>query len=154
MEYTVIGEAVHVASRMEQMARPGSILTTKKTIRLAEEYVTARSLGPLPVKGLAEPEEVYELIGAGPARTRLQAATIRGLTQFVGREAELDELRRAQQLADAGSGQLVAIIGEAGVGKSRLVHEFTHANRLLGLLGWLVLESTSISHGKRPATCR
>ncbi len=148
MEYTVIGEAVHVASRMEQMARPGSILTTKKTIRLAEEYVTARSLGPLPVKGLAEPEEVYELIGAGPARTRLQAATIRGLTQFVGREAELDELRRAQQLADAGSGQLVAIIGEAGVGKSRLVHEFTHANRLLGLLGWLVLESTSISHGK------
>jgi class 3 adenylate cyclase/tetratricopeptide (TPR) repeat protein len=148
MEYTVIGETVHVAARMEQMARPGSILTTKKTIRLAEEYVTARSLGPLSVKGLAEPEEVYELIGAGPARTRLQAATIRGLTQFVGREAELDELRRAQELTDTGSGQLVAIIGEAGVGKSRLVYEFTHANRLLGLLGWLVLESTSILHGR------
>lgn len=146
MEYTVVGEAVHVAARMEQMAAPGSILTTKKTIRLAEEYVTARSLGPLPVKGLAEPEEVYELIGAGPARTRLQAATIRGLTLFVGREAELDKLRHVQQLADTGSGQLAAIIGEAGIGKSRLVYEFTHTSRLPGLLGWLVLESTSLSH--------
>ncbi|MCP3471329.1 AAA family ATPase [Bradyrhizobium sp. CCGUVB1N3] len=148
MEYTVVGEAVHVASRMEQMAQPGSILTTKKTIRLAEGYIMARSLGPLPIKGLAEPEEVYELIGAGPARTRLQAATLRGLTQFIGREAELDELRRAQQQADTGSGQSVAVIGEAGVGKSRLVYEFTHANRLLGLLGWLILDSTSISHGR------
>jgi class 3 adenylate cyclase/tetratricopeptide (TPR) repeat protein len=148
MEYTVVGEAVHVAARMEQMAQPGSVLTTKKTIRLAEEYVSARSLGLMPIKGLAEPEDVYELVGAGPARTRLQAATIRGLTQFVGREAELDELRRTQRLVDIGSGQLVAIIGEAGIGKSRLLHEFTHANRLLGLLGWRVLESTSISHGR------
>jgi AAA ATPase domain len=78
----------------------------------------------------------------------LQAATIRGLTQFVGRDAELDELRRTQRLVDIGSGQLVAIIGEAGIGKSRLVYEFTHANRLLGLLGWRVFESTSISHGR------
>ncbi|HTO65346.1 MAG TPA: adenylate/guanylate cyclase domain-containing protein [Bradyrhizobium sp.] len=148
IEYTVVGEAVHVAARMEQMAQPGTILTTKKTIRLAEEYVSARSLGLMPVRGLAEPEEVYELIGAGPARTRLQAATIRGLTQFVGRDAELDELRRTQGLVDTGSGQLVAIIGEAGIGKSRLVYEFTHANRLLGLLGWRVFESTSISHGR------
>ena len=148
MEYTVVGEAVHLAARMEQMASPGSILATKKTIRLAEEYVTARSLGSFPVKGLAEPEEIFELTGTGPARTRLQAATIRGLTQFVGRETELDELRRAQRLVDSGSGQSVAIIGEAGIGKSRLLYEFAHTNRLPGLLGWLVLESTSISHGR------
>ncbi len=148
MEYTVVGEAVHLAARMEQMASPGSILTTKKTVRLTEQYVTARSLGLLPVKGLAEPEELYELTGAGPARTRLQAATLQGLTQFVGREAELDGLRRAQLQVDAGSGQSVAVIGEAGIGKSRLVYEFTHTNRLPGLLGWLVLESTSISHGR------
>jgi class 3 adenylate cyclase/tetratricopeptide (TPR) repeat protein len=148
MEYTVVGETVHLAARMEQMARPGSILTTKNTIRLAEAYIAARSLGRQLIKGLAEPEEVYELIGAGPARTRLQAETIRGLTQFVGRETELDQLGRAQQPVDTGSGQLVAIIGEAGVGKSRLVYEFTHSQRLLGLLGWLVLESTSISHGR------
>jgi class 3 adenylate cyclase/tetratricopeptide (TPR) repeat protein len=145
MEYTVVGETAHLAARMEQMARPGSILTTTKTIRLAEGYITSRSLGPMPIKGLAEPEEVHELIGAGPARTRLQAATIRGLTQFVGREIELDQLRRAQQPVATGAGQLVAIIGEAGVGKSRLLYEFTHSHRLLG---WLVLETTAISLGR------
>jgi len=145
MEYTVVGETAHLAARMEQMARPGSILTTAKTIRLAEGYITTRSLGPQPIKGLAAPEEVYELIGAGPAHTRLQAATIRGLTQFIGREAELDQLRRAQQLVGTGLGQLVAIIGEAGVGKSRLLYEFTHSHRLLG---WLVLETTATSLGR------
>jgi class 3 adenylate cyclase/tetratricopeptide (TPR) repeat protein len=145
MEYTVVGETAHLAARMEQMARPGSILTTTKTIRLAEGYITTRSLGPQPIKGLAEPEEVYELIGAGPAHTRLQAATIRGLTQFVGREAELDQLRRVQQPVATELGQLVAIIGEAGVGKSRLLYEFTHSHRLLG---WLVLETTAISLGR------
>ena len=145
MEYTVVGETAHLAARMEQMARPGTILTTTQTIRLAEGYITARPLGPMPIKGLAEPEEVYELVGAGPARTRLQAATIRGLTQFVGRETELDQLRRAQQPVAAGAGQLVAVIGEAGVGKSRLLYEFTHSHRLLG---WLVLETTAISLGR------
>ena len=145
MEYTVVGETAHLAARMEQMARPGSILTTTTTIRLAEGYITSRSLGPMPIKGLAEPEEVHELVGAGPARTRLQAATIRGLTQFVGRETELDQLRRAQQPVATGAGQLVAIIGEAGVGKSRLLYEFTHSHRLLG---WLVLETTAISLGR------
>lgn len=145
MEYTVVGETAHLAARMEQMARPGSILATTTTIRLSEGYVTARSLGPQPIKGLAEPEEVFEVIGAGPAHTRLQAATIRGLTQFVGRETELDLLRRAQQPVAAELGQLVAIIGEAGVGKSRLLYEFTHSHRLLG---WLVLETTAISLGR------
>jgi class 3 adenylate cyclase/tetratricopeptide (TPR) repeat protein len=145
MEYTVVGETAHLAARMEQMAQPGSILTTAKTIRLAEGYVATRSLGPQPIEGLTEPEEVYELVGAGPAHTRLQAASIRGLTQFVGREAELDRLRRAQQLVGMGLGQLVAIVGEAGVGKSRLLYEFTHSHRLLG---WLVLETTAISLGR------
>lgn len=145
MEYTVVGETAHLAARMEQMAQPGSILTTAKTIRLAEGYITTRSLGPQPIKGLTAPEEVYEVIGAGPAHTRLQAATIRGLTQFVGRESELDQLRRAQQLVGTGLGQLVAIVGEAGVGKSRLLYEFTHSHRLLG---WLVLETTAISLGR------
>jgi len=145
MEYTVVGETAHLAARMEQMAQPGSILTTARTVRLAEGYIIARPLGPQPIKGLAAPEEVYELVGAGPAHTRLEAATIRGLTQFVGRETELDQLRRAQQLVGAGLGQLVAIVGEAGVGKSRLLYEFTHSHRLLG---WLVLETTAISLGR------
>jgi predicted ATPase len=81
----------------------------------------------------------------GPARTRLQATARRGLTRFVGRDAELEQLRRAQQLAAAGHGQIAALVGEAGVGKSRLVYEFTHSHRLQG---WLVLESASISYGK------
>src|SRR4029077_4996593 len=83
--------------------------------------------------------------GAGPARTRLQAATRRGLTRFVGRDAEVEQLRRAQQLAGSGRGQVAAIVGEAGVGKSRLVYEFTHSHRLHG---WLTPESASVSYGK------
>ena len=97
------------------------------------------------MKGLAEPVEVYEMTGAGPARTRLQAGARRGLTRFVGRDPELEQLRRAQQLAGDGHGQVVAVVGEAGVGKSRLVHEFSHSHRLQG---WRVLESASVSYGK------
>jgi tetratricopeptide (TPR) repeat protein len=99
----------------------------------------------VPVKGLADPVEVYEVMGAGPARTRLQAGAQRGLTRFVGRDAELEQLRRAQQLAANSHGQVAAIVGEAGVGKSRLVYELTHSHRLQG---WLVLESASVSYGK------
>jgi class 3 adenylate cyclase len=88
MDYTVVGQTVHLAQRMEQMAKPGSVLTTGDTLRLAEGYVTAQSLGLVPVKGLANPIEVHEVIGGGPARTRLQAAAWRGLTRFVGRDAD------------------------------------------------------------------
>ena len=134
MEYTVIGQTVHLASRMEQMAKPGSVLITANTLLLVEGYVAIRSLGPVPVKGLAEPLPIYEVTGAGAARTRLQAALGRGLTRFIGRDVELEELRRIQQLAGGGRGQVVAIVGEAGVGKSRLVHEFVHS-RTRGLAG-------------------
>ena len=145
MDYTAVGQTTHLAARMEQLAEPGAILLTPETLALAEGYVEVKSLGPVPVKGLAEPVEVYEVTGAGPARTRLQAAARRGLTRFVGRDAELEQLRRAQQLAGDGHGQVAAIVGEAGVGKSRLVYEFTHSHRLQG---WLVLESASVSYGK------
>src|SRR5437763_8747883 len=97
------------------------------------------------VKGLADPVEVYELLGAGTARSRLQATAARGLTQFVGREAELETLRRTLEQAGAGHGQLVALVGEPGVGKSRLVWEFSHSHRTEG---WLVLTSGSVSYGK------
>ena len=139
------GQTTHLAARMEQLADPGAIVITPETLALAEGYVEVKSLGPVPVKGLADAVEVYEVTGAGPARTRLQAAARRGLTRFVGRDAELEQLRRAQQLAGSGHGQVAAIVGEAGVGKSRLVYEFTHSHRLQG---WLVLESASVSYGK------
>jgi len=145
MDYTAVGQTTHLAARMEQLADPGAIVITPGTLALAEGYVAVKSLGPAPVKGLVDALEVYEVTGAGPARTRLQAATRRGLTRFVGRAAELEQLRRAQQLVASGRGQIAAVVGEAGVGKSRLVYEFTHSHRLQG---WLTLESASVSYGK------
>jgi len=95
------------------------------------------------VKGLAAPIAIYELAGASPVRSRLHAAASRGLTRFVGRDAEIELLRQA--LGRAGQGQVVAVAGEPGVGKSRLVWEFTHSHRSHG---WLVLETASVSYGK------
>jgi class 3 adenylate cyclase/tetratricopeptide (TPR) repeat protein len=145
MDYTAVGQTTHMAARMEQLADPGAIVITPETLALVEGYVEVKSLGPVRVKGLADALEVYEVTGVGSARTRLQAAAGRGLTRFVGRDAELEQLRRAQQLAAAGHGQVAAVVGGAGVGKSRLVYEFTHSHRLQG---WLVLESASVSYGK------
>src|SRR5215468_9061248 len=109
MDYTAVGQTTHLAARMEQMADPGTILITPETLSLAEGFIQVTSLGPVPVKGFAEPMEVYDVSGAGPARTRLQAAARRGLTRFVGRDAELEHLRRAQELAGTGRGQVAAI---------------------------------------------
>jgi tetratricopeptide (TPR) repeat protein len=97
------------------------------------------------VKGLPDPIEIFELTGAGSARTRLQAAALRGLTRFVGRDAEVEHLRRVLGQAAAGRGQIVAIVGEAGVGKSRLVYEFTHSH---SVHDWQILEASSVSYGK------
>src|SRR5262249_36867402 len=97
------------------------------------------------VKGLIEPLEIYQLTGAGSTRTRLQAMAARGLTRFVGRERELDQLHQALERSRTGHGQLVALVGEPGVGKSRTVWEVTHSHRTEG---WLILEASSISHGK------
>jgi class 3 adenylate cyclase len=124
MDYTAVGQTTHLAGRMEQMAKPGSVLATSDTLRLAEGFVQVTSLGPIPIKGLAESVEVFEVLGAGPTRTRWQAAAARGLTRFVGRQRELEALGQALERARAGHGQIVAPIGEPGVGKSRLFWEF------------------------------
>ena len=145
MDYSAIGQTTHLAARMEQLATPGSILLTATTLRLVEGLVQVNALGPIPVKGLAEPVEVFELLGASTVRRRLQASAARGLTRFVGRQHELESLRQALERVGAGHGQVVAAVGEAGVGKSRLVYEFVHSHRTQG---WLVLESASVSYGK------
>ena len=88
-DYTAIGETTHLAARMEQAARPGTVLIAPATLNMVEGFVAVKSLGPVPVKGRSEPVEVYELSGLGPARTRLQVAARRGLTRFVGRDAEI-----------------------------------------------------------------
>src|SRR5437773_5270733 len=145
MDYTAVGQTTHLAARMEQLARPGVTLMTEMTLRAVEGYVQVRSLGPTPIKGLTEAVPIYELIAAGAARTRLQASLARGLTRFVGRDAEVDQLREALEQAAGGRGQIVAVVGEPGVGKSRLFYEFMHSHRTQG---WLVLESSSVSYGK------
>jgi class 3 adenylate cyclase/pimeloyl-ACP methyl ester carboxylesterase len=145
MDYTAVGQTTHLAARMEQMARPGTSLLTASTLRLAEGFVQARHLGPLAVKGLEARMDVYELTGADALHSRLRAAAARGLARFVGRDAELAELQRALDRARQGHGQVVAVVGEPGVGKSRLVHEFVHSQRTQG---WLALEASSVSYGK------
>ncbi|MEX2148474.1 MAG: adenylate/guanylate cyclase domain-containing protein [Candidatus Rokuibacteriota bacterium] len=145
MDYTAVGQTTHLAARMEQLARPGSTLMTGATLRGAEGYVEVKPLGPMPIKGLPEPVPVYEVVGAGTIRTRLQASVARGLTQFVGRDGEIEQLRSALEQAARGRGELVAVVGEPGVGKSRLFYEFIHSHRTQG---WLVLESSSVSYGK------
>jgi class 3 adenylate cyclase/tetratricopeptide (TPR) repeat protein len=145
MDYTAVGQTTHLAARMEQIAMPGAIMMAPDTLRLSEGYVQVKPLGPVNVKGLTEPLEVYEVSGAGAARTRLQAAASRGLTRFVGRDAETEQLRKALEQARADHGQVVGVVGEPGLGKSRLFYEFTHSHRTQG---WLILESGSVSYGK------
>jgi class 3 adenylate cyclase/tetratricopeptide (TPR) repeat protein len=145
MDYSAVGETTVLAARMEQMATPGSIRLSAATLRLVEGLVQVTALGPVPVKGLAEPVEVFELVSASHLRRRLQAAAVRGLTPFVGRQHELAALHQALAQAQVGHGQVVALVGEAGVGKSRLVYEVLHSHRTQG---WRVLESASVSYGK------
>src|SRR5215831_3188164 len=145
MDYTAVGQTTHLAARMEQLAAPLTIRVTAGTLQLAEGFLEVTPLGSVPIKGLAEPIEVFELVGAGAARTRLEAAARHGLTRFVGRTAELEQLRAALDQASLGRGQVVGVVGEPGVGKSRLFWEFTHSYRVRG---WLVIESSSVSYGK------
>ncbi len=145
MDYSAVGQTTHLAARMEQLATPGSIRLTAATLRLAEGLVQVNALGRFPVKGLPEPVEVFELVGASTIRRRLQASAARGLTRFVGRQQELAALQQALERAGESHGQVVAVVGEAGVGKSRLVYEFVHSHHTPG---WLVLESASVSYGK------
>jgi predicted ATPase/class 3 adenylate cyclase len=143
-DYVPIGHSTNVAARMEQLAAPGSILVTEQTHKLTAGYFEFKALGKTQVKGVEAPLNVYEVIGAGPLRTRLQVSVRRGLTRFVGRLSEMDQLRKALEQAKAGHGQIVGVMGEPGVGKSRLFYEF----KLTSQSGCLVLEAFSVSHGK------
>jgi class 3 adenylate cyclase/tetratricopeptide (TPR) repeat protein len=145
MDYSAVGQTTHLAARMEQLATPGSIRLTAATLRLAEGLVQVKALGRFPVKGLTEPVEVCELVGVSAIRRRLQVRAARGLTRFVGRQQELLALQQALEQAGTGHGQVTALVGEAGVGKSRLVYEFVHSHHTPG---WLVLESASVSYGR------
>jgi len=143
-DYDPVGNSIHIASRMEAIAVPGSIVASEHTHHLAEGYFAFKALGATPIKGLTEPLPVFEVLGLGPLRTRLQVSASRGLARFVGRARELEQLREARAQAHAGHGQIVGVVGEPGVGKSRLCHEF----KVLAPRDCLVLETFSVSHGK------
>jgi len=147
VEYTPIGHTTNLAARMQTAAPVGSIAVSEASRRLCEGYFILKPLGATKVKGVSEPVNVFEVTGLGPLRTRLQRAVGRGLTRFVGREAELAQMRRALELARGGHGQIVAAMGEPGVGKSRLFFEF----KAVAQSGCLVLEAYSVSHGKASA---
>jgi class 3 adenylate cyclase len=147
MNYTAMGLTTHLAARMEQVAAPGSIYMTAQTLRLVEGYVAVRPLGSLDLKGVTEPVETLELLGAIPRRSRLRATPSRDLTPFAGRDVEMKLLQQALEHADAGRGQVVAIVGEPGSGKSRVIHEFIHSEANHGRR---VLEASAESVGMCP----
>ena len=128
MDYTAVGDTTNLASRMEGLAQPGTVLLSKNSYRLVKDYFDLNPLGKRDVKGKEKAQEVFELVKAGGAATRLEAAETRGLTKFVGREDSMAALIGAYEKARNGAGQVVGVVGEAGVGKSRLLYEFR--NRL------------------------
>src|SRR5271166_857171 len=146
-EYVPIGHATSLAARMQALAPVGSIAATEPVRKLCEGYFTFKSLGPTKVKGVSEPVEVYEVTGLGLLRTRFQRSASRGLSRFVGRDAEIAQMKRALEQAKAGHGQVVAAMAEPGVGKSRLFFEF----KAVAQSGCMVLEAFSVPHGKASA---
>ncbi|NIS59708.1 MAG: AAA family ATPase, partial [Proteobacteria bacterium] len=123
MDYTAVGDTTNLASRMESMAKPGTILVSKSTHKIARDFFVLEPLGKVEVKGKEAPVEAYELIKPSEVETRIEASVAKGLTKFVGREKELEALGEAFEKAQSGSGQVVGLVGEAGVGKSRLILE-------------------------------
>ena len=138
-----MGQTTHAAARLGQIAGPGTLLVSAPTLRLAEGYFQVKAWQPSSKDGLDEP--MYELVGTGPPQTRFEVLAARGLTGFVGRGAELEQLASVHARAHEGRGQVATIIGEAGLGKSRLLHEYVQIQRTSD---WLVLETASVSYGK------
>jgi class 3 adenylate cyclase/tetratricopeptide (TPR) repeat protein len=145
MDYTAVGDTTHVASRLEQLAEPGSIVISEATYRLVRGYIRVEDLGELYVKGKTDPIHSYKVLGPGSRRSRLEGPDeSHTLTLFVGRERELSLLQSLLGRAEAGQGQVVGIVGESGVGKSRLFHEFRERQRGRSVT---VLEGRCLSYG-------
>jgi class 3 adenylate cyclase/tetratricopeptide (TPR) repeat protein len=124
MDYTAVGDTTNLAARMEGMAKPGAILASGHTHKLARDFFKFEYLGKEEIKGKEKPQEAYELIKASEVTTRIEASAAKGLTKFVGRKNSMAALMETYAKVQSGSGQVVGIVGEAGVGKSRLLLEF------------------------------
>jgi class 3 adenylate cyclase/tetratricopeptide (TPR) repeat protein len=145
MDYTAQGHTVGLAAHIEQLAAPNAVYLSECTADLVSGYFEMRDLGPSNLKGSSGPARVFELERVGAMRTRFEVSRARGLTRFVGREKEVRELEAALERARAGNGQVVGLVAEAGIGKSRLCYEFLQRCRSLGLT---VLEGAGVAHGK------
>ena len=146
-EYSPIGHVINVASRMQSAAPADGIVVSEETRRLVEGYFELRALGPTELKGIAGAIDVHEVVATGALRGHFDVAARRGLTKFVGRERELEQLQDALKQATDGHGQIVAVMAEAGTGKSRLYYEF----KATLPAECKVLEAYSVSHGKASA---
>ncbi|MBT4512643.1 MAG: AAA family ATPase, partial [Chloroflexi bacterium] len=138
MDYTAQGDTVNLASRMESSADAGNVRVTAHTYRLARHFFNFKPLGKIHVKGKEEPQEAYQLVETGAAETRLDASVAKGLTKLVGRQPEMEALSSAFEKVKRKNTQVVDVVGEAGVGKSRLVYEFrqqigSEANFMTGI---------------------
>src|SRR5437899_6697118 len=145
MDYTAQGHTVGLAARMEQLAGADRVYLTEHAAALVSGYFRLRDLGPVAVKGVRDPLRVYELEGLGTLRTKLDVSRARGFSRFVGREGETATLEAALARAAAGDGQVVGVVAEAGVGKSRLCYEFVQRCRARGIP---VHEAHGAAHGK------
>ena len=148
VDYSALGHTTHLAARMQELSAPGATLMTNSTLHEVEGFIQVKSLGPVQAKGVSRPVEAYELVAATSARTRVQAAGVRGLTPLVGRKTEIEIFKRLTEQTATGRGQVLSLVGEAGMGKSRLVHEFVHYHVPSD---WLVLEAPSVSYGRATA---
>ena len=145
MDYTAQGLTVGLAARMQELAEPGKVYMTASTAALVSGYFDLEDLGMFDLRGAAEPAPVYELQGVGQAQTRLDVSRLRGFSKFVGRAAEMQSLESALERAATGQGQVIGIVGEAGVGKSRLCAEFLDRCRSRGITTY---EGHGLPHGK------
>ena len=123
MDYTADGDITNLAARMEELAQPGSIIVSENTYKMVRDFFQFDILGRVPVRGKRDPQEHYRLLGPTRVETRIGAAVAKGLTKFVGRRKEIKSLEDAYLKAKSGSGQVVGVVGDAGVGKSRLLLE-------------------------------
>jgi class 3 adenylate cyclase/tetratricopeptide (TPR) repeat protein len=145
MDYTAQGLTVGLAQRMEQLAGAGAACVSEPTAKLVQGYVRLGDLGTAAVKGVKEPVQVYELEGMGELQTRFDVSRSRGLTRFVGRDDDMTLLEQALEQANAGNGQVVGVVAEAGTGKSRLCFEFVERCRARGIN---VYTGSGVAHGR------
>jgi class 3 adenylate cyclase/tetratricopeptide (TPR) repeat protein len=145
MDYTALGDTVNLAARMQQVAEPGSVYLSESTYHIVHRYFELQPLETLEVKGKAEPVVAYRVVREKPVGTRFEAAAERGLTPFIGRDQELAMLKGYLKRAKRGQGQVVFISGVAGIGKSRLLHEFRRSSLSKGVT---LIEGNCISYGR------